>query len=171
MLARLVVLAGALKPALLATLLWPAAAACLVLLAGSGVLLRGGGADGEETPALDLRNPFDLGTVLQLAGLIAVIMLVAKGLADQASAAGIYLLAAVSGLADVDALTLSMARFAGAEVGLSEAANAILVAASVNTVSKAAMAAGVGGARLGMVVVGLSAAALAALVLTRLIVR
>lgn len=171
MLARLIVLAGALKPALLATLLWPAAAACLVLLAGSGVLLRGGGADGEETPALDLRNPFDLGTVLQLAGLIAVIMLVAKGLADQASAAGIYLLAAVSGLADVDALTLSMARFAGAEVGLSEAANAILVAAGVNTVSKAAMAAGVGGARLGMVVGGLSAAALAALVLTRLIVR
>ena len=171
MVARLVVLAGALKPALLATLLWPAAAAGAVLLAGSGVLLRRGQGDDTEAPALELRNPFDLGTVLWLAGLIAVIMVVAKVLADQASAAGLYLLAAVSGLADVDALTLSMARFAGAQVGLAEAGTAILVAAAVNTVSKAVMAAAVGGVRLGKVVGGLSAAALAALAAAFLIVR
>lgn len=171
MLARLVVLAGLLKPALLATILWPAAAAGSVLLAGSGVLLWKRHGDGAETAAIALRNPFDLSTVLQLAGLIAVIMLVAKILADQASAAGLYLLAAVSGIADVDALTLSMARFAGTNVGLSEASYAILVAAGVNTASKAAMAAGVGGARPGALVGGLSAAALAALVVTLLILR
>ena len=105
----------------------------------------------------------------QLAGLIAVIMVVAKALSEQVGAAGLYLLAAISGVADVDALTLSMARFAGVQVGLPEAGRAILVAASVNTVSKAAMAAAVGGTRLGTLVGGLSAAALAALGVTFLI--
>ena len=67
----------------------------------------------DRTSTLLIKNPFDLGTVLQLAGLIAVILLVAKALASQAGSAGLYLLAAVSAIADVDALTLSMARFAG----------------------------------------------------------
>lgn len=168
MLARIVVLAGLLKPDLLGTLLWPAVAAGLVLLIGSGILLWRGESGSAPQSLLAIKNPFDLGTVLQLAGLIAVIMLAAKAMTDQASAAGLYLLAAVSGVADVDALTLSMARFAGAQVGLSEAGNAILVAAGVNTASKAAMAAAVGGPRLGGLVGGLSAAAMAALALTAL---
>lgn len=163
MLVRLVVLAGLIKPALLTTILWPAAAAGLVLLAGAGVLMWKGAGDSAEASALELRNPFDLSIVLQLAGLISIIMLVAKTLADRASAAGLYLLAAVSGLADVDALTLSMARFAGTNIGFAEASNAILVAAGVNTVSKAVMATGVGGVRPGALVGGVSAAALAAL--------
>ncbi|WP_072396615.1 MgtC/SapB family protein [Hyphomicrobium sp. CS1GBMeth3] len=169
MLARLITLAVVLKPALLLTLLGPAVAAGAVLLAGSGFLLRNSSGEGGEAPTLTLRNPFDLGTALKLAGLIALIMVAAKALADQASSAGIYLLAAVSGLADVDALTLSMARFAGSQVSLESAGYAILVAAGVNTISKAVMAAGVGGARLGKIVGGLSAAALAALVVVALL--
>lgn len=170
MVARLVVLVGLVKADLLATVLWPAAAAGVVLLAAGGLFLRNGqNGSGATQPTLQLRNPFDIGTVLQLAGLIAVIMVVAKALSEQVGAAGLYLLAAISGVADVDALTLSMARFAGVQVGLPEAGRAILVAASVNTVSKAAMAAAVGGTRLGTLVGGLSAAALAALGVTFLI--
>ncbi|MCC7251165.1 DUF4010 domain-containing protein, partial [Hyphomicrobium sp.] len=165
MLARLVVLAGLIKPVLLGTLLWPAAVAGVVLLVGSAVLLKHGQGTAQQ-PTLEIRNPFDLGTVLQLAGLIAIIMVVAKLLTEQAGTAGLYLLAAVSGIADVDALTLSMARFAGAQVGLEEAGTAILVAAGVNTASKAAMSAAVGGVRLGQIVGGFSAAAMVALALT-----
>jgi uncharacterized membrane protein (DUF4010 family) len=62
------------------------------------------------------------------------------------------LLAAISGLADVDALTLSMARLAGLEVVAADAANAILIAAAINTASKAAMAVFVGGAHPGLLV-------------------
>ena len=98
-------------------------------------------------------------------------MVVAKVMADQASTAGLYLLAAISGIADVDALTLSMARFAGAQVGLVDAGNAILVAAGVNTLVKAAMAATVGGRQLGALVGGLSAAALAALIIALVSLR
>lgn len=169
MLARLITLAIVLKPALLSVLFWPTAAAGVVLLAASAFLLRNTSGGGREAPALELHNPFELGTALKLAALIAVIMVAANALAQQASTAGIYLLSAVSGLADVDALTLSMARFAGSQVTLEEAGYAILVAAGTNTVSKAVMAAGVGGARLGKIVGGLSAVALAALVTAALI--
>jgi uncharacterized membrane protein (DUF4010 family) len=171
MLARILVLAGLIKPELLGTILWPTLAAGAVLLAGAGVLLREGESSSAQQSLLKIRNPFDLGTVLQLAGLIAAIMLVAKALSDRAGAAGLYLLAAVSGIADVDALTLSMARFAGGQVALLDAGNAILVAAGVNTASKAAMAAAVGGRSLGVLVGGLSATAIAALGLTALLLR
>ena len=166
MMARVAVVAGALKPELLATLLWPAAAACAVLIASSAALLWAGKGEAAQESSLDLRNPFDLGTVLKLAALIAVIMLVAKVMVDKAGTAGLYLLAAASGIGDVDALTLSMARFAGSTVGLAEAATAILIAAGVNTVSKAAMATAIGGTRLGWLVGGASAAALVVLSVT-----
>ena len=77
--------------------------------------------------------------------------------------AGLFLLAAVSAIADVDALTISMARLAGLQVAAGDAASAILVAASVNTASKAAIAAFVGGARIGTIVGSASVLAIAAL--------
>lgn len=166
MLARIVVLAGVLKPQLLATLIWPTAAAGAVLLIASGVLLwseRGGSA---KQSALEIKNPFDLGTVLKLAGLIGIIMLAVKAVTHEVGSAGLYLLAAISGIADVDALTLSMARFAGRQVGFEQATVAILIAAGVNTVSKAVMATAIGGTVLGIIVGGVSAAALAALAIT-----
>ena len=166
MLARVVVLAGTLKPDLIVTVLWPAAAGAAVLLLGAAVLLRKSKRPDTPEPKLDLRSPFDLGTVLQLAALIAVIMLFAKTVAGYAGPAGLFLLAAVSGIADVDALTLSMARFAEGQVGLREAGIAILVAAGVNTVSKAVMTAVVGGPRLGIFVGAVSALAVAALAIT-----
>jgi uncharacterized membrane protein (DUF4010 family) len=163
MLARVVVLVGLVKPELLGGLLLPAASAAGVLLAGAAALVRARRDTPGERPQLEIRNPFDLGTVLQLAALIAVILVVAKTAAGRLGAAGIYLLAAVSGIADVDALTLSMARFAGAQLHPSDAVTAILVAAGVNTAAKAAMAAGIGGRRLGAIVGAVSGAALVAL--------
>lgn len=163
MLARIVVLTGVLKAELVPAILWPALAAAAVLLAGAGVLLRKKEDTSSERARLQIRNPFDLGTVLQLAGVIAVILLVAKVVATRAGNAGLFLLAAVSAIADVDALTLSMARLAGQQVAEGDAATAILIAASVNTASKAAIAAFVGGRRIGTIVGGASAAAIAAL--------
>ena len=72
--------------------------------------------------------------------------------ASQAGSGGLFLLAAVSAIADVDALTLSMARLAERQVASGDAATAILVAASVNTTTKAAIAACVGGTRIGTIV-------------------
>jgi len=174
MLARIVVLAGVLKPELLASLVWPTIAAASVLLLSAALLLwgRNSGRSGSAgQPELQIKNPFDLGTVLWLAALIAVIMLAAKRMVGQVGNAGWFLLAAVSGIADVDALTLSMARLAGLQVAPGDAANAILIAASVNTASKAAMAAFVGTAHLGRIVGSASVLTIAALGLTYLVSR
>ncbi len=164
MLARVVVLAGALKQELLSLIALPAGAAANVLLVGSLVLMASSsGTSKREHPHLKLRNPFELGTVLKLAGLIAVILLLTKLLAGQAGNAGVYLLAAFSGIADVDALTLSMARVGDGQVSTGEAANAILIVTSVNTVAKAVMAASIGGRHLGTLVGVVSAVAIAAM--------
>lgn len=163
MLLRIVVLAMALKPELLASIMWPAAGAGLVLSIGGIVLIGQRSAIASEHPDLKIRNPFELGTVLQLAGLIAGILLLTKLAAGQAGSAGIFLLAALSGVADVDALTLSMARLAGGQVPLGDAATAILIAASVNTASKAAMAAMIGGRHLAMIVGSVSLVAIGAM--------
>ena len=171
MLVRVVVLAGMLKPELITVVLWPAAAATAVLLLGAAAVLWGRRGGATEHPQLQIKNPFDLGTVLQLAGLIAVILLLAKAVASQVGNAGLFLLAAVSAIADVDALTLSMARLAGRQVASGDAATAILIAASVNTASKAAIAAFVGGTRIGTIVGSVSVLAIAALAVTFFVLR
>ena len=172
MMARIVVLAGVLKSELAAALIWPSVAAAAVLGAGAAVLWLRQRQDGAtEHPQLQIKNPFDLGTVLQLAALIAAILLLAKLVATQAGNAGLFLLAAISGIADVDALTLSMARLSGVQVSAADAATAILVAASVNTVSKATIAGFVGGTRLGSIVGVVSVIAIGALGITFVMLR
>lgn len=171
MLTRIVVLAGMLKPELLRPLAWPAGVAAATLLVGSVVLIGLRTDASTERPHLAIRNPFELRTVLQLAALIALILLLTKLAAGQIGNAGIYFLAALSGIVDVDALTLSMTRLAGGQVTVADAATAILVAASVNTASKATMAAFVGGRQMGLLVGGVSVAAVIAMGAAVLLLR
>jgi uncharacterized membrane protein (DUF4010 family) len=171
MFVRIIMLVAVLKYDLLEQLIWPAIAALCVLLLSATVLLRAEGTHSKEQPKLQIENPFELTTVVSLAALIAVISLIAKLVAGPAGNAGLFLLAAVSGIADVDALTLSMARLAGLQVGAGDAANAILIAAAINTLAKAGMAGFVGGARLGRIVGFTSALAIGALVAVLVAIR
>jgi uncharacterized membrane protein (DUF4010 family) len=160
------VIAGALNPGLISGLALPLAAAGLVLLTASTVLILRRPSRDALRPALALKNPFELATALKLAALIAVILVAAKVLSALAGTRGVLLLAAASGVADVDALTLSMARLAGSQIATGDAVAAILVAASVNTTAKAAMAAYLGGRKIGRIVAGASALAVIALAAT-----
>ena len=71
------------------------------------------------------------------------------------------MVAALSGVADVDALTISMARLGGGDLDLTIAARAIMLAVSVNTISKATIAGWTGGRDIGMLVGAISSLALA----------
>jgi uncharacterized membrane protein (DUF4010 family) len=163
MLVRVLAIAGALNPGLIGGLALPLGAAALVLLAGSAVLLLRHPMLDAPSPVLTLKNPFELPLALKLAALIAGIMVAAKVLSATAGARGLLALAAASGLADVDAITLGMARLAGGQITGAEATAAILLAASVNTGVKAVMAGYLGGGRVGRIVGGVSALALLAL--------
>jgi uncharacterized membrane protein (DUF4010 family) len=84
--------------------------------------------------------------------LIVLIMLAAEILLRTFGGSGVLVGAAISGLADVDALTISMARMGGHSLDLDIAVRAILIVVGVNTITKAALAAWAGGRRLGVLV-------------------
>lgn len=101
------------------------------------------GRDQERTGSgqFSVGNPFDLLTVLRFGALLSVIMLLASALQAWFGPQGALWLAAAAGLADVDAVTLSMARGAGTTVPAVIAVLAILVVVSSNSLSKSVLAA------------------------------
>jgi uncharacterized membrane protein (DUF4010 family) len=163
MLARVLVVAGVLNPGLIAGLAPPLAAAALVMTAAGAVLFLRPRAPDAPHAALTIKNPFEVIRALKLAALIAVIMVASKALSAALGTRGVLLVAAASGLADVDALTLSMARLAGSGIVYEAAITAILLAVAVNTATKAVIAISIGGLKIGRIVSGVSAVALLAL--------
>ncbi len=91
--------------------------------------------------AVELENPFSILPALKWGVLLAVI-LVAAALAQQwLGNAGLLATAAISGLMDVDAITLAVSRQAASnELSLSIAALAIMIAVGTNTLVKAGIA-------------------------------
>ena len=74
MLAQIILLAGVIRSELLGLVLWPALSAGAILLVTAAWLLGSGSGEAGH-PKLAIKNPFDLGMVLQLGALIAAIML------------------------------------------------------------------------------------------------
>ena len=94
---------------------------------------------------------------------LAVISLLAKIISTYAGDVGITILAALSGIADVDAITLSLARLANSGgIAVHTAALGIAIAVAVNTAVKAGMTFSLGGTQAGWIVSAASAAAIVA---------
>jgi uncharacterized membrane protein (DUF4010 family) len=92
-----------------------------------------------------LRNPVELKVAIQFGLLLAAIMILVAGARAWFGEPGLYVLAGVSGLADVDAITLSLARLDAGEVSETGIINAITIAAMVNSAAKAVLASVIGG--------------------------
>ncbi len=137
-------------------------AAALAFLAGGFIMQWRAEAEAEAARGLNLRNPLDLGAVLKFGALLSVVMTLARLATGVAGNVGAYALSALSGVADVDAIALSMARLARSELGYDAATRAILLALATNTAGKAAMGWFMGGAGLGWRLSAVSALALAA---------
>ncbi|AWM86326.1 MgtC/SapB family protein [Microvirga sp. 17 mud 1-3] len=161
MVVRVIAVAGAVNVPLLAPLAWPLGAGGLVLLLAGALLLWHAGRDG-SSPDLKIQNPFELGTALRLAGLIALISLFAKILGEKFGGAGLNLLAILSGIADVDAVTLSFARLSQTSLPLAAAAIGIALAVATNTVVKTGMTFVLGTPKTGWLVAAAGAAAITA---------
>lgn len=93
--------------------------------------------DGEEKFA----NPFSVGPAIQFGLLYGVVLIGSKALSMWLGEAGVYAGALASGVADVDAITLSMAELSRGDGSVSDAtaANAIVLAAASNTLFKGVM--------------------------------
>ena len=114
------------------------AAMCVVGLVMTALLWRGHDRD-SKPGSTGIANPFELGMAIKFALLLAVVTVASRLLQSWAGNTGLYLLGAVAGLADVDAISLSMAEMAGHGVTLSVAATTSLIAVFVNTAVHAAM--------------------------------
>jgi uncharacterized membrane protein (DUF4010 family) len=147
-------------PALLTRLAGPLAAAT-VLTAATTLLLRGALAEsGSDVTAAVYRNPFELKVVLGFGVLLAAVVFLTKALTETLGGGGAVALAAIAGISDVDAITLSMTQVAGRSIDPAFAATAILVAVAVNSISKSVLAFVVGGRRFGLSYLAVSLSAL-----------
>lgn len=147
MFARVVIEVAVVNPALVARVLVPfsvmAGAAGLVAV----VLYRQGASSaGESRPgaAVPLKNPFSLVAATKFGLVFAAVMLVVKLTQRYLPGGGLYLVAGLAGLTDVDAITLSMADFARQGGDPGTAVGAIAVAAVANTVVKCGLVASLG---------------------------
>ena len=152
MLLRVLVVVAVINLAFALTLAPALVAGALAMLLLAFWLIRWAPQDRKKSGAdIKLKNPFDLVEVLRFGLILTVIMLLAVAARHFFGEAGLVGLAAISGLADVDAITLSMAKTAGADATAGPAL-AILTAVGVNTVAKTGYAAYVGGSRIGLIV-------------------
>ena len=95
-----------------------------------------------------LENPFQLGMAVKFGAFLVLIMLLSNILRIYFGDMGTYFLAATSGLADVDPMTLSMSQMSKDGLAVGVAANAILIAVSVNSGIKSIFSWVIGGGAL-----------------------
>jgi uncharacterized membrane protein (DUF4010 family) len=91
----------------------------------------------QDLPDLSAQNPLKLTSAVQFALFLAAVLLVGRFLSDRFGDAGLLVTAAISGLVDVDAITLSVGRMVGdGVVDAAVAGMAVFLAAAVNQVTK-----------------------------------
>ena len=136
MFVRVIVEVAVVHPPLLATVWMPVTSVFGVSLLYCGYLYRVQPGEAQDEPQT-VRNPFRLVPAITFGVLYAIILVVSNGAQSYFGDAGVYLSSVVAGLADVDAITLSMARLhESGDVPSHTATRAILIAAAANTVLK-----------------------------------
>ena len=98
-----------------------------------------------KTEEVPLRNPFSLTEASKFGAFFAVVLLAVKFVQIRFPGEGLYMVAGLAGLTDVDAITLSMAEYARSG-DAHVAVNAIVLATLTNTMVKCGMAVALGGA-------------------------
>lgn len=160
---RVLVLSAIFQPALMAPLAWPMAVMAMTGLTGAALihLLAGGAAEhGQGAPGLS--NPLELSAALLFGGMLAVVLLGVHYLRDWLGTTGVYAAAALAGLTDVDALTVSIARLVGQDLSARDGMLAVFIAVTVNTGVKGAICLVAGTSGLGLRVGGVYAVVIAA---------
>ncbi|HYQ38523.1 MAG TPA: MgtC/SapB family protein [Pseudomonas sp.] len=158
---RVLLEVAAINPPLLGELLWPLGAAAL-LYAGGALYWwwRAAAAEHSIHAEPPLKNPFELGPALRFAALLAAILLLVEAGRRELGDVGVYLVSLLSGLTDVDAITLSLSRSALGELDPQVAVRGIALAVTSNSLIKAVLIAMIGGPRLALMAVPPMAAGL-----------
>jgi len=147
-LTRMTAIAVAVNPMLL-TALGPPIGVALAVLALAAFLFRQFSKDEKAHAQTVFANPLDILFVLRFGALLSAIVVASRILSSTFGEGGVLVLAGISGFVDVDPSTLAAARAAGASMSIGAAAQAIVLAAAANMVTKMAVTVLVGGIRFG----------------------
>lgn len=140
MFVRVLIVVFTLAPDLARRLLIPLASAAVVGMVYSGYLYLVQGS--RERDTIEFSNPFELGPAIRFGAIYAIILLVSRAAQLYFGDLGVYISSFASGLADVDAIALSMVDLTQSPSGLDPivATRAIVIAAMANTLFKGAFA-------------------------------
>lgn len=114
----------------------------MLVTAGAGLLygifLYVRGLDGEDQEEVTLTNPFELGPAITFALIYVAVLLISRAGQTYFGNTGVYVSSIIAGLADVDAIALSMADLSTQPGGVDHAtaSRAIMMAALANTFTK-----------------------------------
>jgi uncharacterized membrane protein (DUF4010 family) len=144
MFARVIAEVAVVHRPLVGSVLAPFAAMALGGLASAALLYRRGTKALASAESVPLTNPFSLTSASRFAAFFAVVLLVVKAVQEYLPGTGVYAVAALAGVTDVDAITLSMATWARDGGDPAEAVRAIGIAALSNTMTKCGIAAAFG---------------------------
>ena len=155
------------NPGLVKSIVVPLAAMLIAGAIGFYVLWRRGRVEAKvEYGGVELSNPLRLKTAITFGFLFAVVLVVVEAANIYFGSAGVYLASIITGITDVDSITLSVSNLSlKGDLDTQVAAIAIILATITNTVTKAVMAMTLGTPRLRRLV----SRAFGAVVLTGLI--
>jgi len=143
---RIVVLAGIVNAGILPRLL-PVAGAMAVVGGIAAYWLSRSGTGDQVAPGHHLANPFSLRAALSFGAVFALILLGVRAAQVYLGARGTYAAAGISGVADVDAVTIALSRLGPGEDAWRTPAAAVALAAVVNTLVKLGIGVGFGAGR------------------------
>lgn len=147
---RVLLEVGLVNRALLPQMLAPLLTAGLIYAGGALFFYLRAAQQPEGAAQTLLKNPFELGPALRFAALLVLILFLVEAGRRMLGDTGVYLVALLSGLTDVDAITLSLANNARSELDPTVAVRGIFLAALSNSLVKGVLIAIIGGRQLAL---------------------
>ena len=151
---RILVYCLVINAALLPSLIWPVLVMTILLYGPALYIWQKNSKQLQVSQPSLSQNPLDLSSALVFGLLLTAILLLGEFLKNAFGDAGIFALAATSGVADVDAITLSLTRMSNNGLAMDTAVLGIVIAAAVNNLVKSGIAWSIGNRQTGLLVAG-----------------
>lgn len=136
MFARVLIEVSVVNSSLLKSMWLPIAAMALIT-ASSGFWMWKTASKKEFKDEIEIKNPLDLKTALKFGLILVVVLFLSEWLSEVFGDQGLLMLAVLSGLTDVDAITLSYSQMAKENTSAEVAVKGIVLASISNTLVKA----------------------------------
>ncbi|WP_372881370.1 MgtC/SapB family protein [Psychromonas sp.] len=141
---RMLLVASLINPVLFTAMIAPLAIMTLLTFFSAALIWRKNGHKATEDVS-HLVSPLELKSALFFGALLVLVLLLGKAAVHYYGETGVYMLALLSGIADVDPINLTLSKMSRVDLALDVAVLGIVIAASTNTLVKAGLAMIVGG--------------------------